>query len=258
MTREIQLRFDYEALDGETRAFVLERAERIHNLARMTAASIVQIGQYLTEVKARVGHGRFLEWIEREFAWKQAAAYRFMQVYENVKVTNLVNLQLDVSALYLIAAPSTPEPVRQDVIRRAENGEPVTHAGARALVQRFAETGELPTVDVDLPTLIAERRAAMPQPSIRKMTPAEMEEADRYRTNQLKEAQQRAEIKANNERNVRVFNVIGSIECLSGTALTAPEIATEIRRLDTPDKDWRGQLKKARQKLTELSTELNQ
>jgi hypothetical protein len=80
----------------------------------MTATGIVQIGQYLTEVKGRLKHGQFLEWIEREFAWKQAAAYRFMQVYKNVKITNLINLEIGVSALYLIASPSFPEPVRAE------------------------------------------------------------------------------------------------------------------------------------------------
>ena len=60
----------------------------------------------------RLGHGQFMEWIEREFAWSQRAAYRFMEVHEHVKVANLASLEIDASALYLIAAPSTPEPVR--------------------------------------------------------------------------------------------------------------------------------------------------
>jgi hypothetical protein len=35
-----------------------------------------------------------------------------------VKINKLLNLDLDVSALYLIAAPKTPEPVRQEVTPR--------------------------------------------------------------------------------------------------------------------------------------------
>jgi Protein of unknown function (DUF3102) len=66
----------------------------IHNLARMTAAGIVQIGQYLTEVKERLGHGRFLGWIEKEFAWSQPTAWRFMNVFEQFKLSNLNNLQI--------------------------------------------------------------------------------------------------------------------------------------------------------------------
>jgi hypothetical protein len=68
----------------------------------------VQIGQYLTEVKERLGHGKFLEWIEREFAWTYRTASSMMRVYERFKLENFSNLEIDVSALYLIAAPSTP------------------------------------------------------------------------------------------------------------------------------------------------------
>ena len=94
-----------KSLDSDTRQFVQERAERIHNLARMTAACIVQIGQYLTEVKGRLKHGKFQEWIAREFSWGDDSARNFMHVYERFKNRNFRNLEIDVSALYLIAAP---------------------------------------------------------------------------------------------------------------------------------------------------------
>ena len=50
-----------------------------------------------------------------------------MNVYEKVKcstVEHLQDLQIDVSTLYLIAAPKTPKPVRQEIIKRAQAGEP--------------------------------------------------------------------------------------------------------------------------------------
>jgi hypothetical protein len=92
----------------------------------------VQIGQYLTEVKEKLGHGNFLQWIEKAFGWKERSAEAFMQVYRQFKSANFANLRIDISSLYLIAAPSTPEPVRQQVIARAENGETVTFSGTRA------------------------------------------------------------------------------------------------------------------------------
>jgi hypothetical protein len=251
MNTPAQLRFDYHALDASARAFVLERTERIHNLARMTAAGIVQIGQYLTEVKSRLKHGQFQDWIGKEFAWGDDSARNFMRVYERFKNRNFRDLEIDVSALYLIAAPSTPEPVVTEVIRRASNGEVVSHAGARALVQHFTETGEIPDIQVNLPKMIAERRALM-QPKEKPEPPSAADQQAAREQEKL-----RAQMKANSERNLRVFNVIESIECLSGTALTMHEIAVEIRRLDTPDKDWREQLKTARRKLADLSKELD-
>jgi len=98
----------------------------------------------LTEVKEKLGHGPFIDWIEREFAWARTTAERFMNVYERVKLPNLGNLDIDVSALYLIAQPKTPEPARNDIIRRASNGGirhppgdagpcAALHAGSRAI-----------------------------------------------------------------------------------------------------------------------------
>jgi hypothetical protein len=247
MSEELQLRFDYAALDVETRAFVEERTERIHNLARMTASAIVQIGQYLSEVKERLKHGQFLEWIEKEFAWHRDTANNFMQVYECFKCRDFRQMEIDVSALYLIAKPSMPEPVRAEMMRRAENGEVVTHQGARALVQQFAETGELPDVDVSLPKMIASVSGRMQaKQTIKKMTAAEVAEEEKLRER----------MRVNSERMHVVMSVIRAIECLAGTNLTVPQIAKEIRRLDSPDKDWHGQVRQARQMLAALGTEL--
>lgn len=138
---ETSVRFDYGALDSETRQYVMERAKSIHDLTRMAANGIMLVGQYLAETKERLGHGRFLDWVEREFAWKERTARNLMMVYECFKSANFADLQIEASALYLIAAPSTPEPVRTEIIRRAESGEPVTHAGAKALRREFKETG---------------------------------------------------------------------------------------------------------------------
>jgi hypothetical protein len=254
MNDPAQLRFDYGALDADTRQFVLERTERIHNLARMTATGIVQIGQYLTEVKARLKHGQFLDWIEREFAWSEPSAQRFMRVHERFKSVNLTDMTIDVSALYLIAAPSTPEPVRGEALRRAEAGEVITHGGARALVRRFQQTGELPESTISLPRLIDERRALIAPSGGNRFANLRPPVEDPARL--AAEARQREQVKANTERAVKVFHVIEAIECLSGTPLAVQEIAAEIRRLDTPDKDWPRQLRHARRFLAALSEEL--
>lgn len=48
-----------------------------------------------------------------KFGWSAKTAERLMAVYEQSKVNNLCNLEIDLSTLYLIAAPKTPEPVRE-------------------------------------------------------------------------------------------------------------------------------------------------
>jgi hypothetical protein len=115
----VQASFDYRDTARDDRAFVKERAVRIHKTARQTAKGIVQIGQWLTEVKERLGHGQWLPWLKGEFGWSERTARNFMQVYSRFKSAKFADLQMDVSALYLIAKPRTPEPVRREVVERA-------------------------------------------------------------------------------------------------------------------------------------------
>jgi len=245
VNESIQLRFDYESLETETRRFVLERAERIHNLARVTATGIVQIGRHLTEVKEHMEHGQFLTWIEREFGWSRTTAWRFMEVHEKIKCSNLEHLQIDVSALYLIASPSFPEPVRQQIITRAENGESVTYSGTRALVKHFTNTGEMPDIETDLYKMIAEERR------LRKPTPPPGSAEERARYQQFRE-----KVAANTAHNNAVFQVVEGIEHIAKSSLSMTEIAREIDQLDTPDKDWHGQAREAQMRLRLLCKEL--
>jgi hypothetical protein len=57
--------------------------------------------------------GSWLQWLETEFGWSERTAQRFMQVFAR-KSETVSDLQIDVSALYLIAAPKTLEPVRKE------------------------------------------------------------------------------------------------------------------------------------------------
>lgn len=137
--------FDYRELDSDDRAFVKERALRIRDAAKRTAEGIILIGQWLSEAKSRIKHGQWLPWLESEFGWSDQTARKFMHVFKRCKSKDYLNLELDVSALYLISAPKTPEPVRQEIIKRAEAGEPMTHAKAVEVLDSYKAKAEVPT-----------------------------------------------------------------------------------------------------------------
>jgi hypothetical protein len=59
-----------------------------------------------------------------------------MQVAEFSKSRNLRNLEIPVSGLYLLAAPSTPEAARDEVVERAEAGERMTAAQIKEAVDK--------------------------------------------------------------------------------------------------------------------------
>jgi Protein of unknown function (DUF3102) len=102
----------------------------IRALRKQTIENIIEIGEQLVDVRDNhLDHGEWLPWLEREFAWSRQTADRFIHVYEvRDKLPTRGHFELPLSAFYLLAAPSTPESVRQEIGARIEAGEPVSVA----------------------------------------------------------------------------------------------------------------------------------
>ena len=147
--------FDYSVLDSEARSVVLERTTEIKSLMRRTVQDIFEIGQKLLEVKVQLGHGHFGNWLGAEFDWDERSARRFMSVAVAFKSDNLSDLSIAPSALYLLAAPSTPPTARTEALARARAGDFITYAKAKTLVSQLktstvpqpTKTKSSPTVD---------------------------------------------------------------------------------------------------------------
>ena len=99
-------------------------------------------GERLLEVKAELGHGRFCRWLEAEFQWSESSAVKMMQVARTFKDVTVTDLGIGAKALYLLAAPSTPEPIREKFVEQAKAGQPVTHAEEKQVDQATAIGGE--------------------------------------------------------------------------------------------------------------------
>ena len=136
--------FDYSTLDATTSQFVQQQTGEIRALMKRTAQDIIEVGQKLTQVKKQLGHGRFRDWLRSEFQWSVSAATRFMQVSERFQFINLSNLDLAPSALYELAAPSTPEAAREEALSRAKTGEAITHKAAQTIKQKYATPATKP------------------------------------------------------------------------------------------------------------------
>jgi hypothetical protein len=125
--------FNYTVLESETRIIVQQHTCEIKSLMRRTAQDIIHIGQKLKEVKAQLGHGYFRAWLNAEFDWSIWTATKFMQVADKFKCVKFSHLDIAPSALYELAAPSTPDFVRFEAIERASHGETITHSKAKAI-----------------------------------------------------------------------------------------------------------------------------
>jgi hypothetical protein len=83
------------------------------------------------------GHGNWLLWLDREFGWSDVTVGKYMHVAELAGKFELSSdLELSLSSHYVLAAPSTPEQARAEVIERAEAGEHFTHAQVKEIVGR--------------------------------------------------------------------------------------------------------------------------
>ncbi len=127
--------FDYTQLDSETRIVAQQRAGEIKTLMRATAENVMQVGEKLLEVQAKLGNGQFDAWLQAEFDWSRRTAYNFIGVYKQFRGrANFAQMDVATSALYLLAAPSTPASAVDEVLDRAEAGERISHTTAKAIV----------------------------------------------------------------------------------------------------------------------------
>lgn len=79
----------------------------------------VEIGKDLIEQKSSLGHGSYMKWIETEFQWSQSYADKFVHVARTFGANYHNCGNLSFSAFAALAAPSTPEPIREQVLERA-------------------------------------------------------------------------------------------------------------------------------------------
>jgi Protein of unknown function (DUF3102) len=112
---------------SDSLAVLAAHAAEIKRLGKRVIGDVIEIGARLTECKRICGHGKWLPWLDREFGWTDKTAENFINVHKlSSKFENFSNLDLPISGLYLLAAPSTPAEACDAVIERAIGGEPVS------------------------------------------------------------------------------------------------------------------------------------
>ena len=126
--------FDYAALDKDTAAFVQGQTAIIKRLYQGTVRNIVHIGEALLDVREKLVFGEFGAWLAAEFGMSERSARNYMNAARAVQNGNVAELNLPMSALYLLGAPSVPDEVRDDVIARAESGEQLTVAAVKEAI----------------------------------------------------------------------------------------------------------------------------
>lgn len=161
--------FDYGSLDTDTAQFVQQQTSEIKGLFKQTVENIIAIGQNLIQVKECLLHGQWLNWLVAEFDWTERTALNFMNVAQQFKSENFSDMNIAASALYLLAAPSTPGEAREEAVTRAQAGERISVASARDLRDKYIshKTEDDPEPELGLlPEL--ERQNLPPEPEVQK------------------------------------------------------------------------------------------
>lgn len=160
MTIQLTL-FDYQELDSETRIVVQQKTQEIKVLMRRTAQDVFDIGQKLSEIKARLGHGHFGNWLKAEFEWSDRTAQNFIRVYESFKSENIADLHFSQTALYVLAA--APEEARREAIELAKE-KAIPLAEVKEIAQKHKKSKSDPNPCLPNSTSVAATDAATPLP----------------------------------------------------------------------------------------------
>lgn len=135
--------FDYAQLDENAKNLVQTKTDEIKALVKRSARDIIEIGQRLIEVKAQLPHGQFGPWLEAEFGWSYPLSAKFMNVANQFKSIKFIDLEIAPSALYLLAAPSTPGEARDEALSLAQDGETITHQRAKEIISDHQKPPDL-------------------------------------------------------------------------------------------------------------------
>jgi hypothetical protein len=121
-TPDSKHQFSYKSVDSELANRLKKSANRIRGLMRR---SLAEIGQELAAVKSKLDHGSWGPWLSHEFALSAKTAERYIRASEMLTKHNITGDIAD-TAIYVLAAPSTPVASRENILGRIQGGEKLT------------------------------------------------------------------------------------------------------------------------------------
>jgi hypothetical protein len=126
--------FNYADLDAETRIVVSQEDKEFDRYIEDSGRGFIRACQSLQRIHEALRYKRpgFVDYIATKPGLTNGTAYRMLSVAK--MFPNLGNIDAAPSALYLLAAPSTPDEAREDALARVASGETLTYQSARDVV----------------------------------------------------------------------------------------------------------------------------
>jgi len=135
-----ELVLDSDVLDVDARLKALER--KIVSTKRKLVSSVLDIGKSLEEAQnlmADHNGGAFTRWVRQRCGFTTKTAYRYLSAWRTFGGCDTVSQRrFELSAMYLLAHDSAPEPAVDEAIELASNGEKVSTKTAREIIAKYA------------------------------------------------------------------------------------------------------------------------
>jgi hypothetical protein len=175
--------FSYEALPVEQATELQQLAASIRELGRKQTDVMIEIGRKLAVAQKELPHGQFIPWISTELDMKYRTAVNYMHLADLAADKPEIISHLPPTAGYLIAAPETPESVKDAVVSRIRSGGVVKVDDVKRIVRaakaEVAEAKRAERKERRRAKLSPERRKAEDKLEERRGKQAEREEAQR-------------------------------------------------------------------------------
>lgn len=208
--------FNYAALDPAIATPLRQQAERIRARLRKSTADIIETGRDLLAVKAKLDHGTFVAWVEKDLKLLARTAQLYMSAARLAAKNEIVSL-FQPTTVYRLAAESMPDDIRAAILTRAEAGDVPSDKQVKDAIARAAKRRRK-----------AERQAEEEQRRVKREQQEESAAAQAERERQRRETEE-------NERR----NEARAIARTIAGALDAPA-AAKVHAYLTACCDWDG------------------
>lgn len=122
----------YQQLDNETRVIVQREDEEFDRNMGEANTSFVHACKNLQRIHEALRYKRpgFVDYCNSKPGLAERTAYKMLDVAKMFADSANISIESK-EALYLLAAPSTPDEIRQDFIEQAQNGQQVTYSNVK-------------------------------------------------------------------------------------------------------------------------------
>ncbi len=134
--------FDYSFLSKEDAQWIQDRTQKINSLLKRTAQNTIDIGRYITEVRASLEHGQYEQWVRTSLPIGLTSVYRYQNVYERLKdigIEDVSAMDIAPTALYELTSAKVPNSAIIEMKELAESGEKIDIRLAKKIKKKYRE-----------------------------------------------------------------------------------------------------------------------